>query len=333
MNKKEWDPCAILKLSGSYWEACALHTGVLLDIFTHIGDISLPAEQVASKIKGDVRATAMLLNALTAMDLLIKESDRYRNTDHAIRYLSKTSDQYMGFIIQHHHHLMTSWQKLVEAVATGKPVRKKASFDGPIVRESFLMGMFNMAMIVAPKIVPKIDLTGRRRLLDLGGGPGTYAIHFCKYNPGLSAVIFDLPTSRHIAEDMIERSGLKGKITFIGGNYIEDTLPQGFDVIWLSQILHSEGPEECKTIIGKAVAALEPQGLIAVHEFILNNEESGPLFPALFSLNMLVGTPHGQAYSENAIKSMLLEAGLDSIQRIPLDTPNNSGVIIGIKHA
>ena len=333
MDKKKWDARSLIGLSGSYWQACALHAGVALDVFTQMADASLTAEQAAEKIGADARATAMLLNALTAMGLLIKESGRYRNTDDAIRYLSRPSDEYTGFIIRHHHHLMASWQRLAEAVTTGKPVRDRVSFGGHNERESFLMGMFNMAMTVAPDIVPRIDLSGRRRLLDLGGGPGTYAIHFCKANPGLSAVVFDLPTSRPFAEGTIERFGLKERIDFMGGDYIKDTLPQGFDVVWLSQILHSEGPAEGRAIIRKAAAALEPGGLIAIHEFIMDDEESGPLFPALFSLNMLLGTPYGRAYSERALKSMLAETGIGSIRRIPLDASKDSGVIAGIKQA
>ena len=328
---KRWDQRALIKLSGAYWETCALHAGVILDVFTHIGDKNTSAEQIAKKIGADARATAMLLDALTAMGLLMKGSGSYRNTDYALRYLSRSSDQYIGFIIQHHNHLMASWQRLSEAVMTGRPVRKRAAFDDPSVRESFLMGMFNMAMTVAPGIVPKIDLTGRRRLLDLGGGPGTYAIHFCRHNPGLSAVVFDLPASRPIAESTIERFGLRDRITFAGGDYIGDGLPQGFDAVWMSQILHSEGHEECRLIIKKAMAALEPGGLIVIHEFILNDDENGPLFPALFSLNMLLGTPSGRAYPEQAIKSMLLEGGAGEIRRIPLDGQGDSGVITGIK--
>ena len=72
------------------------------------------------------------------------------------------------------------------------------------------MGMFNLASLLAPRIAQAIDLSGCRRLLDLGGGPGTYAIHFCLANPGLSAVVYDLPTTRSFAEETIARFDLSG---------------------------------------------------------------------------------------------------------------------------
>ena len=92
----------------------------------------------------------------------------------------------------------------------------------------------------------------------------------------------------------------------------------------------AEGPEDCRKIIRKTVAALEPGGLILVHEFLLNNTMDGPLFPALFSLNMLLGTPGGQSYSEKQIMDMLAEAGVKEIRRIDFRGPNDSGIIAGV---
>ena len=97
-----------------------------------------------------------------------------------------------------------------------------------------------------------------------------------------------------------------------------------------SHILHSDGPDACLRLIRKAVGALEPGGLIIVHEFILDDTLDGPVFPALFSLNMLLGTESGRAYSEAEIRSMLAAAGVRDIRRVPVKTPNDSGVISGI---
>jgi len=114
------------------------------------------------------------------------------------------------------------------------------------------------------------------------------------------------------------------------GNYIEEDVAGFYDVAWLSHILHGEGQKECQRIIKKTVSALEPGGMIIVHDFILNNTMDGPLSPALFSLNMLLGTPAGQSYSEKQITDMLAKAGVNEIQRLPFQGPNDSGVITGV---
>ena len=272
-----------------------------------------------------------ILDALVAMELLVKVDGVYANSPSGQTFLSKNSAQYIGHIIMHHHHLVESWSKLDQAVQSGMPVRSRSSFSKEEWRESFLMGMFNMAMGLAPQLVPQIDLSTRKHLLDLGGGPGTYAIHFCLNNPGLRATVYDLPTTRPFAEKIIEQFSLSDRVEFSDGNYLTDPIQGHYDAAWLSHILHGEGPEECRMIIQKAVDALDPQGIVIIHEFILNNSMDSPLFPALFSLNMLLGTDAGQSYSEQQLTDMLLAAGVKNIRRIPLKSPNDSGLLVGDK--
>jgi hypothetical protein len=306
-----------------------LHTSVKLEVFTLIGDQQITAGQIAHKLNGAQRGIERLLDALTAMDLLEKADSSYANTPLGKTFLSKDSAKYMGHIIMHHHHLVESWSQLDQAVLSGRPVRGRASFSNEEWRESFLMGMFNMAMGMAPNIVPLLDLSSSRHLLDLGGGPGTYAIHFCKKYPRLKATVYDLPTTRPFAEKTIEQFNLSDRIQFADGNYLKDPIEGRYDAIWLSHILHGEGPDDCRMIIKKAVGALESGGLIIIHDFILNNTMDGPLFPALFSLNMLLGTDSGQSYSEVQIKDMLKDAGVKETRRISVPSPNDSAIIMG----
>lgn len=329
MNPTEWNPGTLLEISGGYWKTCTLHTAVQLDVFTWIADQPLSADSVAEKLHANPRATAMLLNALAAMKLLNKSGHLYTNTPESSQFLSRESPAYMGYIIKHHHHLVPSWGQLDHAVMTGGPVRTRAMHSSDDARESFLMGMFNMAMMTAPRIVPAIDLTNRKTLLDMGGGPGTYAIQFCLNNPDLLAVVFDLPTTRPFAEKTIGRYALSERISFQEGSYLHDAITGRYDVAWLSQILHGEGPEDCQAMIRMAASTLVPGGMILIHEFILNDDMDGPMFPALFSLNMLLGTDAGQSYSDRQIRDMLAEAGVRDIRRIPIDSPNDSGVIAG----
>ena len=330
MNKQEWNPDSLLQLSGQYWATCTLHAAVKLDVFTSIGDKQLSGEDIAQKRNINKEGVTRLLNALTAMGLLEKADDKFSNTPAGKAFLSKDSQEYVGHIITHHHHLVDSWSQLDQAVKTGAPVRARMSHTSPEWRESFLMGMFNIAMNLAPVLADKIDLSGMRYLLDLGGGPGTYSIHFCQKNPRLKATVYDLPTTRPFAEKTIEKFGLTDRINFMDGNYLEEGIEGIYDVAWLSHILHGGGQKECQRIIRKTVAALEPGGMIIVHDFILNSNMDGPLFPALFSLNMLLGTSDGQSYSEKQITDMLAGAGVKEIQRLAFQGPNDSGIITGV---
>ncbi|MGD9134064.1 MAG: methyltransferase [Desulfobacterales bacterium] len=327
MANLKWNPGKLLELSGYYWKTCTLHAAVKLDVFTCLGKEQLSIGEVTDRLKASSRGMERLLNALVAMELLTKADNKYANTSFAREFLSKDTPKYLGHIILHHHHLVESWSRLDQSVQSGRPVRERTSFSDEEWRESFLMGMFNMAMKLAPMIVPKIDISSCRHLLDLGGGPGTYAIHFCRHNLQLKATVFDLLTTRPFAEKTIKRFDLSDRIDFQAGNYLKDDIDGRFDAAWLSHILHGESPEACRKIIQKAVAALERGGIIIIHEFILDNSMDGPLFPALFSLNMLLGTDSGQAYAEQQIMDMLADAGAQDIQRLAVQTPNDSGII------
>jgi len=323
-----WTEGQILGVSGAYWQTCALHAAVKLGVFTLVGNGPRTGEAIARTLGADPRALTMLLDALCAMGLLEKAADGYTNTEAATVWLSKGSPSYLGYMIMHHHHLVNAWSQLDRAVMTGGPVERGAIPEAE-ERESFLMGMFNLAMSIAPRLVPQIDLTGKRTLLDLGGGPGTYAIHFCMRNPGLAATVYDRKTTEPFALQTIQRFGMEARVRFLPGNYLKDPIEGSYDVAWLSHILHGEGMADCERILGKTVSALRPGGLLLIHDFILEDDRANPLFAALFSLNMLINTDQGQSYSASEIAAMMEGAGLYNIRRLPFRGPNDSSVMAG----
>ena len=331
MEKTVWHPGTLLQVSGSYWQTCTLHAGVKLDVFSALADAPQTAKALGARIDADQRGLGMLLNALTAMDLLVKVKDRFDLTDAARRFLVKSSSDYIGYMILHHHHLVESWSRMDEAVQSGQPNRSSASRGDDSRREAFLMGMYNIASQQAPEIASQLSLGGSKRLLDLGGGPGTYAIHFCLYNPSLRAAVFDLPTTRPFAEKTIKKHGLSDRIDFVPGDYLKDDIPGRYDAVWLSHILHAEGPSACQALISKATAVLGTGGTMIIHDFILDESMDGPLFPALFALNMLQGTSAGQSYSGNQIADMMKRAGLREIERLAYCGPMESGIMKGVK--
>jgi precorrin-6B methylase 2 len=328
-----WDIKKLLETSGYYWKTCTLHTGVRLDVFTLIGKHPKNADAICRDLNGDLRAVSTLLNALSAMGLLSKDGNSYANTEESLRYLSKSSSFYIGYIILHHQQLVDSWNRMGDAVLTGKPTRQRVSHAGEAERENFLMGMFNLAMGMAPALAETLDLSGCSRLLDFGGGPGTFAIHFCLANPKLRATVFDLPTTRHFAEKTIARFGLSDRIDFREGSFLdENAVTVGtYDAAWLSHVLHGEGPEQAEAVVAHAAAALKPGGRLFIHEFILDDTLASPLQPSLFSLNMLVGTEDGRSYSDGQIREMMTRQGLTDIQRMDYTGPSGSGILWGIR--
>ncbi|MFC1523609.1 methyltransferase [Thermodesulfobacteriota bacterium] len=327
--EKKWTIGELLGTSTGYWRGCTIQAAVRLDLFTKIGPRSVTGLALSQEMAVDERGLVLLLNALAALGLLSKLDDTYTNTEESQAYLSKDSKRYIGYIIMHHHHLLDGWAQLDLAVKSGLPIEKRSHGEEE-ERENFLMGMFNLAMGIAPGFAEQIDLAGRKQLLDLGGGPGTYAIHFCLKNHQMNATIYDRPTTEPFARKTVERFGLSDRIDFIGGDFTSDPInSRRYDAAWLSHILHSNSPEKCQNIIDKTMAVLEPGGVIMVHEFILENTKDGPQFPALFALNMLLSND-GRSYSDEEISTMLEKGGARKIKRLPVQGPNDSGVICGI---
>lgn len=329
MPEQKVTPDAIMRVAGQYWEACVLHAAVRLDVFTALGEGASTARELAGRLELSKRGTDGLLNALSAMGLLVKEGEAFRNAPGSLAFLSTTSPEYMGYLVGHHQNLIAAWSRLDEAVRTGGPVRRESSLPEEERRRNFLLGMFNTGSLFGPLVSEMVDLRGRETLLDLGGGPGTYAVHFCLRNPALRATVYDLPTTEPFARGVVERYGLSGRISFQAGNYLEGPVEGQYDVVWTSHNLHSEGPEGCRTILRKAVGALRPGGLLLIHEFFLEDPRDRPLFPALFSLNMLVNTPEGRTYAEGEIRGMLEALGVREIRRLPSYGPSEAGILAG----
>lgn len=341
--RPDLSPGPLLALSGGYWRSCVLHAGVVLDVFSPLAEAPATPESLAPVLGCESRALGMLLRALCAMGLLERRGAAYAATEQARLFLARPSPRYVGHILRHHHNLVDSFARLHESVRSGRANRSGVG-DGPTAREDFLLGMFNLAMGIAPGLAAQLDallisaglpgMAGRARLLDLGGGPGTYAIQFCLAHAGLSACIFDLPTTRPFAEATVARFGLAERVRFQPGDYTTDRLPGGFDLAWLSQILHGEAPDMAAELVRRAAASLRPGGLLLVHEFLLDDPlddvRDGPEFPALFSLNMLLGTAGGQSYAEGEVRGMLEAAGLTRICRLGFAGPNDSGIVAGI---
>jgi len=329
MNDRPTSPGQLLDISGSYWRACALHAGVKLDLFTLIGDQTPHLGELLEKCSAEADGLERLLNALVSMGLLVKQGQRFANTETARQHLDLSSDRAVNHMIMHHHHLVPSWARLDESVRTGKPVHQPVPELDDERRKSFLLGMGANAMLLAPQLVARIDLGSSSHMLDLGGGPGTYAVHFCLHNPGLRATVHDLPASRPYAEKVIADFGLEDRIDFAPGDYVHEEVRGSYDVVWMSHILHGESQEDCERIVAKAVRVLEKRGQIVIHDFILEDTRDEPEFPALFSLNMLVATQGGRAYTQTELESMLRRAGVRDVSRTDFQGPNQSGVLVG----
>ncbi|MDA8326646.1 MAG: methyltransferase [Nitrospiraceae bacterium] len=291
----------------AFWTARPLITANNLGVFEHL-KTPATARQVASRIKTDARATAVLLDAVAALGLLGKKGCRYVNNETARTFLVRSSPYYQGDIIRHADSLWKSWSLLDDVVRTGAPApRQKLDL------EPFIMGMHNLALLKAGPVLEAAGLEGARSALDLGGGPGTYTIEMRKR--GVDAVtVFDRPDALKIAKKNLRRHGITG-VRFLAGDFLLDDIGRGYDFALMSNILHSNSDDGCLALLKKVKAALNKKGRAVIHEFYLEESKAAPLPSALFSVNMLVGTQGGRCYTYSEYRSFLRRAGFGGVKK------------------
>jgi len=282
-----------------FQESRVLLTALELDILPAVGD-GAGAAAVAGRAGCDPRAAGMLLNALTAMGVLRKEGDRFRCTE-AARALGEARAGLM-----HMAHLWDTWSGLTGAVRSGTAPRSSGAAHQV---EHFIAAMDARARTVTGDALRLVGTKGLRRMLDVGGGPATFAIAFAQASPELQVEVLDLAPVLPIARGHVRAAGLEDRVTVRAGDLCSDDLGTGYDLVLVSAICHMLGEDQNQDLLGRCVKALAPGGRVAIREFILDPDRAGPPSAALFALNMLVGTPHGNAYTEAEYRSWLEQAG------------------------
>jgi len=331
MNKPK-DIEYLNELSYSYWKAQVLFVAVDMDVFALTAGTGKSSKIIAKKLRTDLRATEMILNALVSLEFLRKIKEIYRNTAISNRYLVKDSPLYQGDRIHHFHNMLDYWSRLNVAVKTGKPVAyddAEEEVDEKRLRE-FIRAMHNIGVVQAGKICEELHLKKYRCLLDLAGGQGTYAVRFAEENPKMKAVVFDLPDVIKITREHIKEAGMNGKVATKAGDCLKDSFGKElYDIVFVSNLLHIYKPGENRRILKKCWDSLLKKGIVVIQEFVLNSSKTQPLFSALFSLNMLMGTHRGSSYSYVEMKEWLKDVGFKNIRKVNLDM--DSDLIIGHK--
>jgi 2-polyprenyl-3-methyl-5-hydroxy-6-metoxy-1,4-benzoquinol methylase len=291
-----------------FWSPRVVLTANNLRVFDQLME-PRTADEVASQISTNMRATEILLDALTCLELIKKRGNKYHNATLARKYLVKGCDDYMGDIIRYGESLWQSWSHLDEIVRSGKPYCEEGWRD----YEAFTLGMHNLSSQKAPAFLKKIGLSGVKTALDLGGGPGTYSIAMARQ--GIAVTLFDQPFTIPIARKIIASEGVTG-ISFIEGDFVKDDIGSGYDLILASQICHCISDSENQVLMHKCSNALNAGGRLVIQEFVLDKDHTTPLSGALFSVNMLVSNDGGRSYSPDEISTWLINAGLSDIRII-----------------
>ncbi|HUU56843.1 MAG TPA: methyltransferase, partial [bacterium] len=290
------------QLARAFFRSRILLTAYELGLFTALGDERKTSAEVAEELGTDARATDRLMSALAVLGLLTKEGGTFANTPASSRYLVVGRPEYMAGLM-HTVNLWDSWSTLTDAVRAGTSVFERPGGEaGERRTEAFIAAMHYGASLRAERLVATLDLAGVSRVLDVGGGSGAYALAFARASKKITATVVDLPHVTPLTRRYVEAGGLSGKIDVVEGDANVDPLPRGYDLVFMSQLLHSNSPAQNEALIANGAAALNPGGRLVIQDFVVDEGRVGPPQAVIFALNMLVNTDAGDTYAEAEIR-------------------------------
>ncbi len=306
-------PRDIAELATSFQKSRIFLTAYELGIFKALGTSGKSSYQIADSLGTARRHTDRLMNALCSLELLRKSGGRFSNTRFSLQCLVGFGPKFADSIM-HNVHMWNTWSALTETVRHGRPATNTDINDrGKKWLAPFIAAMHERAVKSALSVVRSLDLSGVYRVLDVGGGSGAYAMAFAKAHRGITATVFDLPNVIPITKGYVKEEGLLNKIDFAAGDYKNDSLGLGYDLVFLSAIIHINSYAQNKLLIREAASALRGHGQIVIQDFIMNEDRINPPGGAFFALNMLVATESGDTYTKSEVKSWLKDAGFTNI--------------------
>ena len=176
------------------------------------------------------------------------------------------------------------------------------------------------SLVLGPLLATAIDLTGRSRMLDVGGGTGGYTAAFCEAYPGLRSTLLDLPGVIRSARRWLARSAVAERVEVVAGDFTRDHLPGGHDVVLASDVLHGQEAAEAERLVGACFDALEPGGLLVLRDVLMEPDGTAPAWAALFSLTLLTRSS-SRCYREDEVHGWLAHAGFADVREVHVQSP------------
>lgn len=308
-------PERIFALMNAFQQTAALKTGIELDVFTAIAVGADTPAQLARNTGASERGLRILCDFLTIMGLLTKEDGRYALTGESALFLDRGSPACLNAVTG---FLASPWHKrnvedLTAAVRKGGTTGAQGDNSKP-QDEVWVAFARSMAPLTVPAANFIADIIGAAEgkpcnVLDIAAGHGNYGITIGRKNPNAQIVAVDWPSVLAVAQENAQAAGVSRRYTARAGSAFETDLGSGYDFALLTNIFHHFDMATCETLMRRVYAALKPGGKAVTLEFVPNEDRVTPPAAAAFSLNMLVGTDAGDAYTLSEYEEMFARSG------------------------
>jgi hypothetical protein len=291
-----------------------------LGVFTALHARPATAGELAISLGIELRATEAMTGMLAALGFLTRVDGRSCLTELARTYLLPASPYYWGAMLRRIRETPLDCQKLLASLRGGKAAaeaRVTAMWEAPkppaAQLAAFTHVMHAHSFGLAMRTLPVFGLATAKRLLDVAGGSGSYAIAAALYHPALRCTLLDLPPVCDVARTYAAQFGVASAIEHVAADMFEDAWPTGHDRILMSDVLHDWDDERCRWLAARAHASLAPGGRVLVHELVVSDAMDGPLTAVAYSMVMLF-VAQGRQRSARELSEILAGAGFVDIR-------------------
>ena len=311
---KPLTPERIMQMAFGYAPPLILEAAIRHRVFDLLDNGAKSGDELSRASETSPRGMKILLNALVGLEFLAKQGDEYALTPESAAFLVSSKPGYRGAFFQHvSDQLVPKWLELTEVVRTGKPAAA-VNVQGPGAEffEQFVESLFPMSYHVAQALADELRVpqaSGTIRVLDLAAGSGVWGIGIAQKSSQVQVTAVDWAGVIPVTRRMAARHGVADRFRFVEGDLLEAVFGSGFHIATLGHIVHSEGEERSRKLFAKTFEALASGGTIAIAEWLVNNDRTGPLHSLIFAVNMLVNTEQGDTYSFEELKSWLEATG------------------------
>jgi hypothetical protein len=309
------DPNHITNLGSAFYGSATLFAASDLGIFSELAHRrAAPAGQIADSLALNPRATALLLDACVAVGLLEKDGEVYRNSPDVDTYLVPGGMLDLSDTLRSSQGAYSAWGKLREFVRTGCPIDSSEQDSGRA--PDFALSMRSRDALMGRAVIRRLDLQGRRTLLEVGGAGAFSALAALEF-PQIHCTVLDLP-------QVGNQHGSGQRVTLLPGDYHTTPFPSGNDVVLFFGILHRESASSIQDLLRRAVESLNPGGLVYVLDMMTDETRTKPPVSAMFALNMGLTSSRGGVLCYTELQQWMETAGLKdfSVQLLPPPFPH-----------
>ena len=300
----------------------AMFAGLHLDVFTHLAAGPKTCENLSEIVGVPANRIITLMNALNGVGLVELNGNLYANSLGAEAFLSRESKydfgDYLRFQIdQQMYPFLGQLNEVLDGSLSSDAVDSYQHWmSNPEQAALYSNAQHSGSLGPGRTIARMVDLTGAKSLLDVAGGTGAMTIRLLEANPDLTSTIIDFPNVSEIGWRFITEANMTNRVRYIPSNALNVEWPSEQDAILMSYLFSGVPGEEVPRLVQYAFDSLVPGGKFLVHDFMVNDDRTGPVLAALWQLQHMAFTPDAHSVTAGWLKAEMKKVGFIDIQDI-----------------